>query len=106
MVFVVIVGGCGFLGQCLAREILRRDSLAAGATGAAQRVSRVVLADIAVPAAGHWLFPDLESSARIEARACDIALAATAAELLALAPAGEAVSVFVEAGSCLVCTGD
>lgn len=45
---VVISGGCGFLGQCLCRLILRKGSLT-GPGNKLQPVTEIVLADIGKP---------------------------------------------------------
>jgi NAD(P)-dependent dehydrogenase (short-subunit alcohol dehydrogenase family) len=55
---VVITGGGGFLGQCLAKEILSKGCLRTKSS--TEKVTEMVLADIAMP--NEWLF-DLHSLA-------------------------------------------
>ena len=55
---VVITGGGGFLGQCLAKEILSKGCLRSKSS--TEKVTEMVLADIAMP--NEWLF-DLPSLA-------------------------------------------
>lgn len=74
---VVITGGCGFVGQCLAREILRRGSLI-GPKGKAE-VDSIVLADIARPA--QWVSSDLDDP-RIKVEVCDVTNPETARNLI------------------------
>jgi nucleoside-diphosphate-sugar epimerase len=78
---VIITGGGGFLGQCLAREILRRGALT-GRDGAPQPVEAVVLADIAAPPAGAWVAAELEADPRVSVVVCDISRPETAARLV------------------------
>mmetsp|Transcript_25556 Transcript_25556/g.83526 ORF Transcript_25556/g.83526 Transcript_25556/m.83526 type:complete len:368 (-) Transcript_25556:2297-3400(-) len=63
---VVITGGCGFLGQMLARSLLRRGTLcthtATGVEGSAP-IGELVLADVASPP--RLLFEELEQRAEI-----------------------------------------
>jgi nucleoside-diphosphate-sugar epimerase len=70
---VVITGGAGFLGSKLAKRILERGTLA-GADGAQQRVSELVLFDV-VPAAGF-------TDPRVKAVTGDVADPATVAALI------------------------
>ena len=64
---VVITGGTGFLGQLLARAILRRGSLlthgAAGASETTASVREVILADVAKPS--QMLFDSLNTDAQL-----------------------------------------
>ena len=52
---VVITGGAGYLGQCLARGLLRRGALRTHRKGGEElaKVSSIVLADVAAPARWH-----------------------------------------------------
>ena len=66
---VVITGGGGFLGQALARSVLRRGQLLCHAAGSSlveriERVSEIVLADVSRPAS--FLFPELEKSEGVD----------------------------------------
>ena len=74
---VVITGGCGFLGQCLAREILRRGQLT-GPKGLSP-VEQIVLADIAQPQ--QWVSDDLNDR-RIKVTICDVTDPRTAVQLV------------------------
>jgi nucleoside-diphosphate-sugar epimerase len=76
---VVITGGAGFLGQRLARELLRRGSLR-GADGAAQPIAGITLVDVVPGALAHE---------RVRSVAGDIADAAVLAD--AITPATQAV---------------
>ena len=61
---VIITGGCGFIGQMLGRDILRRGRLLAHARGGGEALAPVrelVLADVARPPSG-LLFPELEAA--------------------------------------------
>ena len=62
MLRVVITGGCGFLGQLLARAILQRDQLTVHtAEGEVERpLGEIVLADVAAPPS--LLFDELEAA--------------------------------------------
>jgi len=77
---VIITGGCGFLGQCLARKILSRGALHCGADGASTAVTEVVLADIVAPASG-FLCAELGGDARVRVRVGDVSDAAFVASL-------------------------
>jgi D-erythronate 2-dehydrogenase len=57
---IIITGGAGFLGACLARELLRMGSLSVNGQ-AAQPIGRITLADRAAPPA------DLAADPRVEA---------------------------------------
>ena len=61
MARVVITGGCGFLGQSVARAVLRRGHLS-GAAGPSA-VAEVLLADVARPP--KLLFDELEEGAQV-----------------------------------------
>lgn len=63
---VVVTGGSGFIGSYLARELLRRGELV-GPDGAAQEISRLVLADRAPPQR------DYAGDARVEVMTGDCA---------------------------------
>ena len=75
---IIITGGAGFLGARLARELLKRNSLSLRGQ-AAQRITRIVLADRAAPPA------DLAADARVVSEVGDLfdQLASTPANLLA-----------------------
>ena len=59
---VIITGGTGFLGQLLARSILRRGSLLTSA-GSSSPVREILLADVTRPA--HFLFDELSEKTRL-----------------------------------------
>jgi len=68
---VVITGGCGFLGQCLAHSILRQATLSSNfAENGEAAVSEVYLADITQPPS--FLFPDLHSDNRVQVKLGDV----------------------------------
>ena len=93
MARVVITGGCGFLGQALARSLLRRGSLLFhhhGTTEATAAIQDLVLVDVARPE--RFLFSELEQSARVEVGS--IADASFCRELLSQRDASSPVSVF------------
>ncbi len=71
---VVVTGGGGFIGFRLARALLARGTLA-GADGAQQKISRLVLADQAFPA-------DLSKDARLDTLAGDVSDPAFAARAI------------------------
>ena len=90
---VVISGGAGFLGQCLARAVARRGALRAHARDggeASVRVREIVLADVARP---QMLFDELRDDAAIPTRVA-VGDVADAAFVDALVAGADGVSIF------------
>ena len=88
---VIVTGGCGFLGQMLARSIIKRGRLVAHTANGEQEVavSSVVLTDTTKP--DTLLFPDLAAHSSIELG--DVSDAAFCRSLFADTDGGS-VSVF------------
>ena len=91
----VITGGCGFIGQMLGRDILRRGRLLAHARGGGEALAAVrelVLADVAPPARGPALPRAEAAPARVALG--DVGDAAFCRSLFAGLRADEPVSLF------------
>ena len=90
---VIITGGCGFLGQCLARELLKRGSLKSSvAAGGASKLTGIVLADISRPDA--FVVAGLADDPRVTVRLGDVADRAFVESLFASGGEDGEVSVF------------
>jgi D-erythronate 2-dehydrogenase len=97
---IIITGGAGFLGACLARELLRMGSLSVNGQ-AAQRIARITLADRAAPSV------DLAQDPRVEVVTGDLnALLAPGASNLLAARADTALVFHLAAAVSGECEAD